>query len=124
MKNKFLSILFAYFALVNSEGVVENVIRDDLRLVTKTAPAGKAWVETFKDGRNKKRFAGKGYVLDKKLDAFIYPKLFPSWVLNEKDAKWEPPVPKPANCKKCYWDEETRSHKEAVKEEKIKLGNQ
>jgi len=43
----------------------------------------------------RKNFAGIGYTYDKQRDAFIPPKFFNSWVLNETTCLWEAPVPMP-----------------------------
>lgn len=68
---------------------------------------GGTWVKTSYNGNIRKNFAGKGYVYDEDRDAFIAPKLFESWVLNEETCQWEPPVASPAIG--YYWDEETVS---------------
>ena len=44
----------------------------------------------------RKNFAGFGYTYDAERDAFIPPKPFPSWLLNEDTCLWESPVPRPA----------------------------
>lgn len=61
----------------------------------------------------RKNFAGKGYTYDPDRDAFIPPKPYPSWVLNEDTCIWECPVPMPSdsNTKLYVWDEATKSHK-------------
>jgi hypothetical protein len=53
----------------------------------------------------RKNFAGVGYAYDKVLDAFIPPKPYNSWVLNEETCQWEAPKEKPTDAK-YYWDEE------------------
>jgi hypothetical protein len=45
----------------------------------------------------RKNFAGIGFTYDKSLDAFIPPKPYPSWVLNEESCLYEPPITKPEN---------------------------
>jgi hypothetical protein len=52
-------------------------------------------------------FAGIGMSYDEERDAFLYPKRFPSWVLNEETYHWEAPVPEPDG--EHTWDEETTS---------------
>ena len=56
----------------------------------------------------RKNYAGKGYTYDKKRDAFIPPKPYPSWTLNEDTCLWEPPVPHPEG-KARQWNEENQS---------------
>mgnify|MGYP001088900542 CR=1 FL=1 len=55
----------------------------------------------------RKNYAGIGYTYDRKLDAFIPPKLFKSWVLNEETCLWEPPVTRPDDGQEYYWDEDS-----------------
>ena len=55
----------------------------------------------------RKNYAGLGYTYDVSRDAFIPPKPFASWVLNETTANWDAPVPMPTNGKMYRWDEET-----------------
>jgi len=43
----------------------------------------------------RKNHAGIGYTYDEDRDAFIPPKPFPSWVLNEDTCRWEAPIPEP-----------------------------
>jgi hypothetical protein len=43
----------------------------------------------------RKNFAGKGFTYDEDRDAFIEPKPFNSWTLNEATCLWDPPVPMP-----------------------------
>lgn len=53
----------------------------------------------------RKNFAGVGYTYDEARDAFIAPKPFPSWVLNEESCLWEAPVAHPIDGKLYAWDE-------------------
>lgn len=53
----------------------------------------------------RKNFAGIGYTYNKDLDAFIPPKPYDSWVLNEETCLWEPPVKYPTDGKEYIWDE-------------------
>jgi hypothetical protein len=57
----------------------------------------------------RKNFAGIGYQYDSQRDAFIPPKPYNSWVLNEQTCNWEAPVPKPNNENKYTWNESTLS---------------
>lgn len=79
---------------------------------------GGKWVQTSYNGNIRKRYAGIGYTYDKLLDAFIPPKPYESWVLNNETAEWEAPIPQPkltkaqADSESIYvWDEETTSWK-------------
>jgi len=57
----------------------------------------------------RKNYAGIGFVYDTQRDAFIPPKPFPSWVLNEDTCLWDSPVPMPTDGQRYNWDEATTS---------------
>ena len=63
----------------------------------------------------RKNYAGIGYTYDEERDAFIPPKPFESWVLNEDTCLWDAPVPKPEDGM-YTWDEETGAWVEVVDE--------
>lgn len=64
----------------------------------------------------RKNFAGIGYTYDAQRDAFIPPKPFNSWLLDEETCLWNPPVPMPTDGKMYRWDEETTSWVEIIVE--------
>jgi len=57
----------------------------------------------------RKNYAGIGYSYDPQRDAFIPPKPFASWGLNESTCLWDPPTPMPTDGKMYRWDEDTTS---------------
>lgn len=57
----------------------------------------------------RKNYAGVGYTYDSVRDAFIPPKPFPSWVLDENTCLWNAPVPFPEDGKIYRWDEATQN---------------
>jgi len=57
----------------------------------------------------RKNYAGMGYTYDESRDAFIPPKPFNSWVLNETTCLWDAPTPMPEDGKPYRWDEDTTS---------------
>ena len=57
----------------------------------------------------RKNYAGIGYSYDSIRDAFIPPKSFASWTLNETTCLWDAPIPKPTDNKMYKWDEPTFS---------------
>ena len=63
----------------------------------------------------RKNYAGIGYSYDRTKDAFIPPKPYPSWVLNEDTCLWGAPTPMPTDDKTYIWDETTTSWKELTK---------
>ena len=67
------------------------------------------WVETFRDGSQRKNYAGKGFTYDSSKDAFIPPKPYASWTLNETTCRWEPPTAFPDDGSVYTWNEETTS---------------
>ena len=76
---------------------------------------GGTWVQTSYNGNIRKNYAGAGYNYDADRDAFIAPKPFNSWVLNEGTCAWEAPVQVPSDDgtgdpPKFYrWDEDSIS---------------
>ena len=70
---------------------------------------GGTWIQTSYNSRIKKNFAGIGYSYDITRDAFIAPKPYISWVLNEDSCQWEAPVAMPTDDKVYVWNEETTS---------------
>jgi hypothetical protein len=64
------------------------------------------WAQTSYHGNIRARYAGIGYKLDRVLNAFITPKPFPSWTLDEATTTWVAPVPMPEEGR-WRWDEET-----------------
>ncbi len=64
----------------------------------------------------RKNYAGVGFTYDRTLDAFIPPKPFDSWELNEDTCLWQSPVPVPDDGKLYTWNEETTSWDEVPTE--------
>jgi len=63
----------------------------------------------------RKNYAGIGYSYDRTKDAFIPPKPYPSWVLNDDTCLWGAPTPMPTDDKTYIWDETTTSWKEVIR---------
>ena len=74
---------------------------------------GGTWVKTSYNAKIRKNYAGIGYTYDKDRDAFIPPKPYASWVLNESTCLWNAPVAMPSDVgqgdppKRYTWNEET-----------------
>jgi hypothetical protein len=114
----------SHFARVNAQGIVEQVIVAEQDFID-TLPDASSWVQTSYNTRGgvhttggtplRKNYAGIGYTYDPQRDAFISPKIFNSWVLNEETCLWTPPIPLPDDTgtgdppKRYLWDEETMS---------------
>ena len=76
---------------------------------------GGTWKQTSYNGNIRKNYAGIGYTYNADIDAFVPPKPFASWLLNEETAQWEAPTPMPEDAgtgeppKMYSWDEATTS---------------
>lgn len=67
---------------------------------------GQPCKRTSYHGNIRKNYAGIGYTYDSGRDAFIPPKSFASWTLNETSCIWEAPTPMPTDGKFYSWNEE------------------
>lgn len=67
------------------------------------------WVQTSYNGNIRKNYAGIGFTFDADKNAFIAPKPYASWVLNEETCQWQSPVVMPDDGKPYRWDEDTVS---------------
>lgn len=110
-----------HFAKVEN-GVVTQVIVAEQDVID-SGLFGTGWIQTsyntvggqHPEGRPlRKNYAGVGYSYDDQRDAFIPPKLYSSWSLDEQTCLWVPPVPKPEDGKQYAWDEPTTSWMEVV----------
>ena len=80
------------YAIVGEDGVIQNTILASREFMN-TKPYGDAiCIENTDEVKNE---PGIGRIYDETLQAFIEPKPYPSWILNEETGKWEAPVPKP-----------------------------
>lgn len=66
-------------------------------------------LETTKEKALRKNYAGVGYTYDKDRDAFIPPKPFNSWILNEDTCRWDSSFASPQDGKIYKWNEQTLS---------------
>ena len=106
----------AHYAFLDDNKIVTEVIVgiDETELIEGLEPEtwygnfrGQVCKRTSYNGNIRKNYAGVGFTYDPELDAFIPPKPFDSWVLDEATAQWQAPVPKPDG--NYQWDEETLS---------------
>ena len=108
----------AHFAQINDANIVLQVLVTDNDYPNEgydwlVETFGGRWVQTSYNARIRKNFAGIGYSYDEIRDAFIPPKPYESWVLDEEICRWIPPVPYPAEG--VYtWNEETQEWIENV----------
>lgn len=117
----------AHFAQLNQENVVIQVIvigNDELLVDGIESEAkgvefcqnllGGNWIQTSYNGTIRKNYAGVGYVYDANRNAFIPPKPFASWTLNETTCQWHAPTSMPTDGKMYSWNEETLSWNEII----------
>jgi hypothetical protein len=65
------------------------------------------WKQTSYNANLRKNYAGIGFMYDEERDAFIAPKPYNSWTLNETTCRWEAPIAYPSDGNLYKWDEET-----------------
>jgi hypothetical protein len=117
-----------HFAQLNEENLVTQVIvvasqdtvdkdgveNEAIGVEFCTNLLGGRWKQTSYNGNIRKNYAGIGYKYDETLDAFIPPKPFNSWLLDETTCQWKAPVDYPADDKRYTWNEETTSWNEVT----------
>jgi len=93
----------------NAEDRGQDYLANDLGL-------GGTWVQTSYNARIRKNYAGIGFTYDEARDAFIAPKPFDSWLLNEDTCQWEAPVAYPTDGNMYNWNEENKDWEAIVNE--------
>jgi hypothetical protein len=73
---------------------------------------GGTWRQTSYNATMRKNYAGVGYTYDAQRDAFVPPKPFASWILNETTCQWQAPIAQPQDGKMYTWNEQTTSWQE------------
>lgn len=105
----------AYYAFLNDNNIVTEVIvgKDETELLDGLTPEewyggfrGQRCIRTSYNGNIRKNFAGIGFTYDEQRDAFIAPKPYQSWVLDEDSCRWQPPVSYPTDGNLYIWNEE------------------
>lgn len=110
----------AHFAQIDSNNIVTQVLVIEQDVVdtglfgepssfVQTSYNTHGGVHTLGGTPLRKNYAGIGYSYDSVRDAFIPPKPFNSWVLNEDTCLYEAPTPMPTDDKRYSWDEDTLS---------------
>jgi hypothetical protein len=106
----------AHYALLDENNVVTQVITgiDETELIEGLDPetwygnfTGQVCKRTSYNGNIRKHYAGLGYIYDYDLDAFLPPKPFASWLLDEETFFWEAPVAYPTDGFTYKWNEAT-----------------
>ena len=110
----------AHFAQIDSNNIVTQVLVIEQDVVdtglfgepssfVQTSYNTHGGVHTLGGTPLRKNYAGIGYTYDSVRDAFISPKPYNSWVLNETTCLYEAPTPMPTDDKQYTWDEDTTS---------------
>jgi len=93
-----------HFAKINQKRIVTQVVVGDEEFI-ESLPG--TWIQTSYTGEFRKNYAGIGYTYDYMRDAFIAPKPYNSWILNETTCNWESPISYPTDNKIYFWNEDT-----------------
>ena len=102
--------LVARVIVVNNADTASNGVEDGaIGAAFCAALLGGAWVQTSYNNNIRYNYAGVGYTYDTARDAFIPPKPFASWVLDEATCLWIAPVACPSAGGPWAWDEDTES---------------
>jgi hypothetical protein len=110
----------AHFAQIDDNNIVVNVIVAEQDFIDSGAVGNPTkWIQTSYNTQGgvhklggiplRKNYAGIGYYYHAQLDAFIPPKPFPSFILDEITCLWKPPTPYPNDGKFYIWNEDTVS---------------
>ena len=114
----------SHFAKIENTIVTEVIVAEQDFINSGAVGDSFLWVQTSYTNSFRKNYAGVGYTYDSVRDAFIAPKPFPSFILNEATCRWEAPVAYPTEVitvdsegiadKAFTWDEDTTSWVEVV----------
>ena len=116
----------AHFAELDKNNVVLQVLKTDdyeeergQKFLSEDLGLGGRWIKTSYNTRGgvhilggtpfRKNFAGVVFSYDEVRDAFIPPKPFDSWILDEFSCLWVAPTPYPNDGERYVWNEETLS---------------
>ena len=115
----------AHFAKIENGTVTQvNVIDEDYFAENRETRYTGTWVQTSYNTQGgvhllggtplRKNYAGIGYTYDEARDAFIPPKPFNSWLLNETTCLWDAPVAYPTDGKMYTWNEDNQNWEEVI----------
>ena len=98
----------SHFAKLDNNNIVTEVIVAEQDFINSGSVGDSfRWVQTSYNNNFRKNYAGVGCTYDRIRDAFIPPKTYPSWILNEDTCLWDAPVDMPDDDNKYTWNEET-----------------
>ena len=104
----------AHYAFLDENNLVTEVITgiDETELIEGLDPEtwygnfrGQVCKRTSYNGNIRKNYAGVGFTYDYRRDAFIPPKPFNSWILDEVTCRWKAPAPVPTDDFTYLWNE-------------------
>lgn len=105
----------AHFAQIDENNIVTQVLvvpdseeHRGQEFLANDLQLGGTWVQTSYNARIRKNYAGIGFTYDAGRDAFIPPKPFESWELNEDTCQWEAPVAYPTDGLMYQWNEDKK----------------
>ena len=113
----------AHYAFINEYNIVTEVITgiNETELIEGLHP--EIWYGNFRNqtckrtsynNNYRKNYAGIGYTYDPERDAFIAPKPFTKWILNEETCQWEAPTPYPTDDKLYVWNDNKGEWEEVI----------
>jgi hypothetical protein len=93
--------------VINNNELMENGVESEIKgaAFCESLFPGTRWMQTSYNTSIRKNYAGVGFSYDVQRNAFIPPKPYPSWLLNESTCRWEAPLPYPQDGKEYVWDE-------------------
>ena len=95
----------AHYAKIKDGKVVKVIVAEASFFDTFIDTSAGKWIQTSYNNNIRKNFAGIGFKYDQARDAFIAPKPFNSWILNEDTCRWEAPVVYPSDGQNYKWNE-------------------
>jgi hypothetical protein len=112
----------SHFARVENGLVTQVIVAEQDFINTGLVGESAQWIQTSYNtfaGEHRlggtplrKNYAGLGYTYNSEIDAFIPPKPFPSWILDENTCQWNPPIAMPISESPSIsymWNEETQN---------------
>jgi hypothetical protein len=106
----------AHFAKIENDIVTEVIVAEQDYI--DTLEDASQWIQTSYNTKGgvhvlggeplRKNYASIGYTYDSERDAFIAPKPYPSWILDEETCIWNAPVPEPARENVYSWNEQNQ----------------
>jgi|TARA_R110001592_G_scaffold309358_1_gene583536 hypothetical protein len=104
----------SYYAKIENNIVTKVIVAEADFFDTFVDDTPGQWLETKMDGSIRKNYAGIGFSYDATRNAFIPPKKYESWTLDETTCLWKAPVDMPSDNKNYVWNETTKAWDEVT----------